>query len=54
LTLVTVEFQRGKLVASVKRLQMLSASARMLTSTLHVIAKALLVRVNLDSFICAF
>ncbi len=49
--LLTVEFQRGNPLASVKRLHTVSASATMLTSTRHVIARALFVRVNLASFI---
>ena len=49
--LLTVEFQRGNPLASVERLHTVSASATMLTSTRHVIARALVVRVNLASFI---
>jgi len=41
-----------KSFASVKRLYTISALASMLTSTPQVIAKALLVRVNLASLIC--
>jgi hypothetical protein len=37
--LVTVEFQRGKSFASVSRVQMLAAGARMLSTTPHVIEK---------------
>jgi hypothetical protein len=48
---VTVDFQRGKPFESVNRFQTISAFARMLTSTPHVIAKVLFVRVNLASFI---
>jgi hypothetical protein len=51
---VTVEFQRGKPFASVKRLHTISALARMLTSTSHVIAKVVLVCVNLGSLSRAF
>jgi len=51
---VTVEFQREKPFASVKRLHTIAALARMLTATSHVIAKVLLVCVNVDSFVRAF
>ena len=51
---VTVEFQREKPFASLKRLHTISALARMLTSTSHVFAKALPVCVNPGSFIRAF
>src|SRR6185295_5067654 len=44
----TVEFQRGKPVASVKRLQTISAFALILICTAQLIEKALLVDVNRD------